>query len=264
MLNSSSTSTNCNSYWAQGGIISRNPSSSDTPDYLSNDIMNAGVQLNDPCAVSQLSKLGPKRVTEMLLNSSEYAEIPFERDESGVLKYTLEAAHSHPRILYWKDWTGKAITEGLAAACAKHPLITTTTSTIVHDLIKSPSTLTISGVSCYDHSNNRTYDLQSSLGVVLATGGLNNIYEHSTNPTGYNAVGTTVALGSRVSADIKDVEYVQFHPTALNMPDEARYLLTEALRGEGAILRDSSGRAFAKGESLRGVSATSWGYNNYD
>ncbi|GMH65373.1 hypothetical protein TrST_g10119 [Triparma strigata] len=249
MLNSSSHPTNCNSYWAQGGIISRNPSSDDTSDYLSKDIMNAGVNLNVREAVEQLSKLGPERVTEMLLNEKEYASIPFEKDSQGELKYTLEAAHSHPRILYWKDWTGKAITEGLAAACEKHPLITTSTNTIVHDLLLSnpnDSSSPVTGVSCFDHSSNKSYDLHSSLGVVLSTGGLNNIYEHSTNPTGYNALGTSVALGSRVNAEIKDVEYVQFHPTALKLPSSARYLLTEALRGEGAILRDKTGRPFAK------------------
>jgi L-aspartate oxidase len=83
-------------------------------------------------------------------------------------------------------------------------------------------------------------------GTVLASGGLAGIYEHSTNPAGFNALGSSVALAYRAGVELKDLEYVQFHPTALCIPNEARFLLTEALRGEGAVLRDAAGRAFAR------------------
>ena len=89
------------------------------------------------------------------------------------------------------------------------------------------------------------YEL-ASRGTVLASGGLAGIYEHSTNPAGFNALGSSVALAVRAGVKVQDLEYVQFHPTALCLPNEARFLLTEALRGEGAILRDANGRAFAK------------------
>ena len=170
----------------------------------------------------------------------------FARGGVWQLKYTLEAAHSHPRILYWKDWTGKAITEHLASACARHPLITTHTNTVVHDLLLRPGRGSAHGVKCLNHALGKSYELSSSLGVALCSGGLGNVYKHSTNPGGFNALGTTVALADRAGAEVMDAEYVQFHPTALNLPGEARYLLTEALRGEGAVLRDGSGRAFAK------------------
>jgi L-aspartate oxidase len=86
----------------------------------------------------------------------------------------------------------------------------------------------------------------ASRGTVLASGGLAGIYAHSTNPPGFNALGSSVALASRAGVKTQDLEYVQFHPTSLYMPNEARFLLTEALRGEGAILRDASGRPFAQ------------------
>lgn len=86
----------------------------------------------------------------------------------------------------------------------------------------------------------------SSRGVVLATGGLSNIYQHSTNPAGFNALGSSVGLAIRAGVPVQDLEYVQFHPTVLYIPKEPRFLLTEALRGEGAVLRNAAGRAFAK------------------
>ena len=174
-----------------------------------------------------------------------FATVPFARSSTRNLLYTLEAAHSHPRILYWRDWTGKVITEELAKACSRHPNITQVVNTIVTSLTLTPSGV-VRGVRTLDKETRELKEMQASEGVVLCSGGLSNIYLHSTNPTGYNALGTTTALASRVKAAVKDLEYVQFHPTALNLPGEARYLLTEALRGEGAILRDSKGRAFAK------------------
>mmetsp|Transcript_6380 Transcript_6380/g.14449 ORF Transcript_6380/g.14449 Transcript_6380/m.14449 type:complete len:372 (+) Transcript_6380:184-1299(+) len=86
----------------------------------------------------------------------------------------------------------------------------------------------------------------ASRGVVLCSGGLGGIYQHSTNPPGFNALGSSVGLAYRAGVETRDLEYIQFHPTALMIPNEARFLLTEALRGEGAILRNANGRTFAK------------------
>ena len=99
-------------------------------------------------------------------------------------------------------------------------------------------------------NNNRTGAVTkteyASYGTVLASGGLAGIYEHSTNPSGFNALGSSVAIARRANVMTQDLEYVQFHPTALCLPNQSRFLLTEALRGEGAILRDGNGIAFAK------------------
>lgn len=120
------------------------------------------------------------------------------------------------------------------------------------DLITSDATSTTEqdevcvGVRMLHTETGIHHDQLSNRGVILAAGGLGGIYEHSTNPSGFNALGSSVGLALRAGAECTELEYVQFHPTSLYMPGEARFLLTEALRGEGAILRDGKGRAFAK------------------
>ena len=131
------------------------------------------------------------------------------------------------------------ITEHITAAAARHPLITLQENTIATDLIVQDGVCV--GVETID--GRREF---ASRGVVLASGGLAGIYQHSTNPPGFNALGSSVAMATRAGVETQDLEYVQFHPTALLIPNEARFLLSEALRGEGAVLRNCSGEAFAK------------------
>jgi L-aspartate oxidase len=111
------------------------------------------------------------------------------------------------------------------------------------------------GAQVLNKQTNTLSNYYATHGVVLASGGLAGIYQHSTNPLGFNALGSSVGLALRLEKEISgenkggitaDLEYVQFHPTSLYVPNEARFLLTEALRGEGAILRDADGRAFAR------------------
>jgi L-aspartate oxidase len=115
------------------------------------------------------------------------------------------------------------------------------------------------GAQVLNKQTNRLTNYYATHGVVLASGGLAGIYQHSTNPLGFNALGSSVGLALRLDNSlsggnnksskggiVSDLEYVQFHPTSLFLPNEARFLLTEALRGEGAILRDLEGRAFAR------------------
>jgi L-aspartate oxidase len=149
-----------------------------------------------------------------------------------------EASHAAPRILYKADHTGSVITEHITAAAARHPLIKFQENTIVTDLIVRDGVCV--GVQTLD--GRAEY---AARGVVLASGGLAGIYKHSTNPPGFNALGSSVALATRAGVETQDLEFVQFHPTALLIPNEARFLLTEALRGEGAILRNCHGEAFA-------------------
>ena len=111
------------------------------------------------------------------------------------------------------------------------------------------------GAQVLDKETNNLTNYYATHGVVLASGGLAGIYQHSTNPLGFNALGSSVGLALRLEHQlngknkhgiVSDLEYVQFHPTSLFVPNEARFLLTEALRGEGAVLRDGAGRAFAR------------------
>jgi len=193
-------------------------------------------------------------------------------DGDGGLSLCLEASHSAPRIIHQADRTGRAITEGITSTAAHHPLISFMSDSIVVDLLYDDTIDNnndtdgmglVIGARVLDTKTNTITDQYAVHGVVLASGGLCGIYEHTTNPNGFNALGSSVALALRLEDDIRgggggggitgggagivsDLEYVQFHPTALCIPNESRFLLTEALRGEGAILRDANGRAFAK------------------
>jgi len=265
LLCAGSNPNDCNSYWAQGGIIYRNydKSSGDSSVSLIKDVIRAGAGLCDLDAVTKLREDGPDRVKQLLLDDKNgiFANVPFDRDgDTNELSYCLEASHSAPRIIHFADQTGKAITEHITSATASHPLINIIPNTIVTDLITSdnqnneqpPNTQHRNnkniciGVQCFDKENGILSNILSSQGVVLASGGLCGLYEHSTNPPGFNALGSSVSLALRAGAIVEDLEYVQFHPTALYRPGEARFLLTEALRGEGAILKDANGYAFAK------------------
>lgn len=243
----------CNSYWAQGGIIYRNyaPEANDSAGALIQDILKAGdggegLHLCDLQAVSKVATEGPARVRQFLLDGSErgrYANVPFNRNhESNELSYCLEASHSAPRILYWADKTGKAISTHLAEAVLRNPRINVMNSRLVTDLIVEDNRAI--GLQTLNTDTNNRSNIYSDLGVVLASGGLAGIFSHSTNPTGFNALGSSTAIARRAGAELSDLEYVQFHPTALNMPGQKPFLLTEALRGCGAHLVDESGRRF--------------------
>jgi len=195
--------------------------------------------------------------------------------EDDVLSLCLEASHSAPRIIHHADCSGKVITMSITKAAFDHPLIEFVGDAVVTDLIMdengdgTAATATegnnndamVIGAKVLNKRTNQLDDFYAVHGVVLASGGLAGIYQHSTNPLGFNALGSSVGLALRLedrlsssssgrnnrsNGIVSDLEYVQFHPTALYLPNEARFLLTEALRGEGAILRDAEGRAFAK------------------
>jgi len=271
LLCAGSKPTDCNSYWAQGGIIYRNydSSSGDSAESLMEDIHRAGAGLCHDPAVQKVANDGPGRVRQLLLGNvggkGRFASVPFDRREDGSLSCCLEASHAAARIIHYADQTGAAITDHITRAAMDHPLIQLVTDSIVTDLIVEEDTASTStdaiinadnntqrsrkvcmGVSTFNRTTNQIQNLYGTYGTVLASGGLGGIYAHSTNPSGFNALGSSVALALRGGASCSDLEYVQFHPTALYIPDRPRFLLTEALRGEGAILRDASGRAFAQ------------------
>lgn len=233
--------TDCNSNWAQGGIIYRNyhPESGDSVESLAADITRAGAGLCVQDAVYKVATEGPERVKELLLSQEGvFANVPFQKEVNGDWALCLEASHAAPRILYYADHTGRIITEHITQAARNHPLVTVQENTVVTDLLVENDVCvgveTLGGIE------------YASRGVVLASGGLAGIYQHSTNPCGFNALGSSVALAERNGVQTLDLEFVQFHPTALFIPNESRFLLSEALRGEGAILRNAQGRAFAK------------------
>jgi len=220
MLAAAEDPNNCATYYAQGGIIYK--SEDDTPALLSSDVHRAGAGVCDDVAVQKLAVEGPGRVEEMLL---EVAKVPFTRKDDGELALTLEASHNRARILYKADHTGRAISTSMVQAVRDHPNIVLLTGRSAFELVTNDAGQCVGALTVSTKGKVEHYRAPFTL---LATGGVG------------------VALAARAGAKLKNMQYVQFHPTTLYIPDERRFLLTEALRGEGAILRNKSGRAFAK------------------
>lgn len=176
--------------------------------------------------------------------------VEFSRDEKGELDYTEEAAHSARRILHFQDHTGDAIIDALGAYCRKLGVAVFPGHTAV-DLITNNHHSTDSQELYRGREVMGAYVLDNARGevgtffseaVILATGGIGNVYQYTTNPS--CATGDGVSMAFRAGADIINAEFVQFHPTALYHKDIRRFLISESLRGEGAKLVDRRGERF--------------------
>ncbi len=235
-----------NSSLAQGGIIGQGPG--DTEELLKKDIHNAGAGLCYPPAVDLVVRHGPRYVKELLVDKYK---VLFDRDADGSLAFTGEAAHSTQRILFHRDQTGHAIMQALFQAIARSSLIEFKIGHTAIDLITlshhskketdiyAPTTC----VGAYVMDNAKgDVSIYFAKETILATGGLGEVFLHTTNPK--EARGDGVAMAFRAGARIMNMEYVQFHPTVLYHPFERRFLLSEALRGEGAELLSSDLKPF--------------------
>ena len=235
-----------NTYYAQGGIIYRGEG--DSPDRLAQDLINAGDGLNSREAVAILSEEGPRLVRELLI---ERYGVPFTLNEESELELTREAAHSTSRILHVNDATGRAIQEKMVEALAKCPNIQLLTDHTAVDLLTpahhSPDRLAIyEPLSCvgayvFDHATTRVHSILAKA-TILASGGLGQVFLHTSNPAG--ATGDGLAMAYRAGARIINAEYVQFHPTTFYHRGRARFLISEVIRGEGAKLLNIHGEAF--------------------
>jgi L-aspartate oxidase len=235
-----------NTRWAQGGIVG--PSDEDSPELLSRDIRYAGAEVNFADAVDLLVAEGPPLVESFLASK---IGVPFTTDEAGRPALTREAAHSVRRIFYSHDTTGAAIQRSLLDHLKRTPGITLFTGHTAVDLITNTHNSTdpqeryrptrVLGVYALRGPQAEVLSFFAPT-VLLATGGVGNLFRHTSNPEG--ATGDGVAMAHRIGADVIDAEYVQFHPTILFHRDSQRFLITEALRGEGATLRNRSGERF--------------------
>jgi L-aspartate oxidase len=235
-----------NSRYAQGGIIGRGQD--DNAELLYKDILAAGAGASSPKAARILAEEGPSLLQEVLV---ELAGIRFDSLPDGEPEYGQEAAHSRRRILHVGDGTGQAIITGLIAAMQQCPNITIQTNSTAVDLITFPhhsrdplttyTPVVCHGVYAFDRKE-RTVHRYLAAATILATGGLGRIYRNPTNPNG--ARGDGLAMANRAGARIVNAEYVQFHPTALAAPGAEGFLISEAVRGEGAVLLTPDGRAF--------------------
>ncbi len=236
----------CNTAWAQGGIIYFGRK--DSPASLVKDILAAGAGLCNAEAVRFLAQEGPRVVEEILIGD---AGVPFSRTRDGDLDFTREGAHSVARIVHSADATGKAIEVALLARVKAEKNVKIWTGATAVDLItaRHHSTDVQQRYALQDPCLG-AYVLDASGSVhtvladftVLATGGVGRLFLHTTNTR--HAIGDGLTMAARAGAAVLNLEYIQFHPTTLYHPDGDRFLISEALRGEGAVLVNRSGKAF--------------------
>ena len=236
-----------NTALAQGGIVYTSPQ--DEPRLLEEDILTAGWRHNYQRGVRYLCRKGPQVVKSFLIDAMD---VPFAKDDAGELALTREGGHRVPRILYCADHTGRSIMRSLLEVTERVPNITLLTRRTCLDLLTShhnSSKLEYKyhlvnqclGAYVFNEETSRV-DMHLADYVVLATGGLGHIYLHSTNAPA--SIGSGLAMASRALAKIMNAEYVQFHPTALFHRSQRRFLISEAVRGEGATLVNAKGERF--------------------
>jgi L-aspartate oxidase len=242
-----------NTLYAQGGIVSFAPD--DRPDLLKNDILEAGDDVGDPEAVDILVEEGPTLVQRRLIGE---LKIPFTRSSPEALDFAQEAGHSRRRILHVEDATGRTIEARFLRALRRHPRVTLLAGRTAVDLLTVPH-----------HSKNPVayyrqpraigaYVLENATGqvrrvfapfTVLATGGCGAVFLHTSNPAGADGSGYAMAL--RAGARIGNMEYIQFHPTVFRRENGDGFLISEAVRGEGARLKTRDGKTFMEKYSPR-------------
>ena len=230
------------SSWAQGGIaVALGPG--DSPSQHAADTIAASDGMADPEAVRILTSEGPDRVYELLALGAV-----FDRGPDGKLGFGLEAAHTRPRIIHsGGDQTGAALIGCLAQVVRAHPSIELLEHTEVTGILSQDAR--VCGVSIL--GGDGTSVPLPAAAVVLATGGVGQLYAVTTNPKVATADGW--ALAHRIGAKLRDIEFLQFHPTALKLPGvNPAPLISEAIRGAGALLLDKAGRRFTVDSDPRG------------
>jgi L-aspartate oxidase len=234
-----------NTHYAQGGIVYKGED--DSPELLKEDIRRAGSFINNNTALELLCRKGPDMVDEFLIKK---LKIPFCKDE-GKIDRTYEAAHSIRRIIHVKDHTGNSIEHYLTSYARNCENIQFYPGFIAIDLITNTHNsrdvqekyrkTKVIGVYCLDQKKERVCAFFAPV-VLLAAGGIGNLFLHTTNPNG--ATGDGIAMAYRIGAEIINSEYIQFHPTMLFHRDLERFLISESMRGEGARLINRKGEYF--------------------
>ena len=227
------TLENSDSFLAQGGICMLK----DDSDYESffEDTLRAGHYKNDKVSVDLMIKSSPDVIEDLL----DFG-VDFQRDENGNLVFTREGAHSDKRILFYQDTTGKEITSRLLAAVKKRPNIMLMEHTCLLDILEEDN-------RCYGgvvRLENGDLEKITADVTVLASGGVGGLYKNSTNFK--HLTGDALAISLKHDIELKDMTYVQVHPTTLYQenPKERSFLISESVRGEGALLYDKNMNRF--------------------
>lgn len=235
-----------NTNYAQGGIAAVTSQTDDFELHVQ-DTLRAGDGLCDEAVVRHIVNDGPDRIKELHDLGVEFSQL-----DDGRVSLHKEGGHSKRRILHVKDLTGKAIEEALVHAVENHPRITLLEHVHAIDLITTRK-LALSGhqvesgknriLGLYGYNTReRRVQTYAAPVVMLCTGGIGQVYLYTTNPA--IATGDGIAMAFRAGAEIRNMEFIQFHPTALYTNTEDRFLISEAVRGEGGILRNLNGEAF--------------------
>jgi len=219
-----------NSNYAQGGIAAALEESDFEKHVM--DTLEAGSNYNDEAVVNIVIK----EARENIQNLIELG-VNFDKREDGTLRRTKEGGHSSSRILHYKDSTGREIIRALTEAAKRRENIYIYENTFAIDLAIEKDEA--KGV-IFQNDLERFY-VESSK-IIIASGGIGKLFKNSTNSL--VATGDGVAMALRSSAQVIDMEFIQFHPTALNFDESRNFLISEALRGEGAVLRNSKGERF--------------------
>jgi L-aspartate oxidase len=239
-------SAESNTNYAQGGIAAVTSQTDDVEMHVA-DTLDAGDGLCNEEAVREILKDGAASIDELARRGVAFTQL-----EDGSVSLGKEGGHSQRRILHVKDVTGKAIEEALVHSVATSPNIDTFEHHFAVELITASKLSKSAGVSAEREDrvlglyalNTQTEQVetfQSSV-VLLATGGIGQVYQYTTNP--FIATGDGIAMAYRAGVEVRNMEFIQFHPTAFYSRDSDRFLISEAVRGEGAILRNLKGEAF--------------------
>ncbi len=224
-----------NSYYAQGGIAAVISEEDSTENHI-NDTLEAGRGLCDVDAVEILVSEGRDRVLELIEMGMEFDK------KDGQLVLGLEGGHSHRRILHaGGDATGKVLTSFMLKKAIEQPNVKSFENVTAIKLIRQKNCIV--GLHAYDFVTGKNIIFKTKA-VIIATGGLSRVFLRSTNP--YTATGDGIAMAFEAGAKIADLEFIQFHPTALFVPGKEAYLISEAVRGEGAWLLNEKGDRFMK------------------
>lgn len=229
-----------NSSLAQGGIAAVLDKENDTFELHAEDTFIAGKYKNNPESIKVLVSEGPDDVLNL-----RRLGVDFDSDENGNMLMTLEAGHSRHRIVHHKDFTGKAVTDRLIEVVKARENIELVEDTMVFSIDKAENGFYIGMLKDGEISTT------SCSYCVLATGGIGRVYEYTTNSA--IATGDGIAFARRLGAEIMHLDRIQFHPTAFAAEkNRERFLISEAVRGEGAVLLNCYGERFAHNYDERG------------
>jgi len=238
-------SAESNTNYAQGGIAAVTSQTDDVEMHVA-DTLDAGDGLCDEAAVREILRDGPSCIEELIRRGVDFSQL-----NDGRVSLGKEGGHSKRRILHVQDVTGKAIEQALLHAVESSQHIEILEHHFAVELITSaklrrrgkasPGSNRVLGLYALNTRTDAVETFKAGT-VMLATGGIGQIYLYTTNP--FIATGDGIAMAYRAGVEVRNLEFIQFHPTAFYSRDSDRFLISEAVRGEGAVLRNLQGEAF--------------------